>query len=117
MVLKYDSMKKICNLFLIACRTVLLVSCGGEQKSGDQQTGPQQAEVSGAEVYSTNCVICHGADGTAGMAGATDLSKSVLSHEAAVDVVTHGRNGMRAFNGLSSDEIEAVVTYIETLRK
>ena len=85
-------------------------SCGG----GEKKTGAK----TGADIYRENCLVCHGEDGKAGMAGATDLSTSTLSHEAAVSVVTNGRNGMRSFaSELSAQDIEAVVKHIETLRK
>lgn len=90
---------------------VFVYSCG-EGSAQQPATGGD-----GATLYSNNCVVCHGQDGKAGMTGATDLSTSVLSHEAAIDVVIHGRNGMRAFSELSKDDIEAVVKHIETLRK
>lgn len=76
------------------------------------------AAVSGEQIYADNCLICHGADGKAQMSGATDLSGSVLSHEATIAVVKEGRNGMRPFGSqLTKSEIEEVVKHIETLRK
>lgn len=94
--------------FLLAIG-IAVYSCGGGEKTVQG--------TSGADIYNNNCVVCHGADGKAGMTGATDLSTSVLTHEAAVNVVMFGRNGMRAFNELSKDEVEAVVAHIESLRK
>lgn len=95
--------------FFVLAVGVVVYSCGSSEQTVQGN--------SGADIYNNNCVVCHGADGKAGMTGATDLSTSVLSHEAAVNVVMFGRNGMRAFNELSKDEVEAVVAHIETLRK
>lgn len=95
----------------------IVYSCGngaGARTPSDSISGNK---ISGADVYSNNCMVCHGQDGTAGMSGATDLSKSTLTHEQAVNVITNGRNGMRPFHELTAAEIDAVVSHIETLRK
>lgn len=98
---------------------MLVYSCGGGESVQTPEKAPaSEAAASGAQLYSDNCVICHGQDGKAGMSGATDLSTSVLSHENTVDVIANGRNGMRAFsNQFSKEEIEAVAKHVETLRK
>ncbi len=109
--------------FLILTSIVLVTgfsvySCGSDTSKTDTPAAETPDKgLSGEEIYSANCVICHGTDGKAQMSGATDLSTSVLTHDAAVNVVTNGRNGMRAFSELSATEIDAVVTHIETLRK
>ncbi len=91
----------------------MLASCGGNsvEKKSD-------APLTGEQVYMQNCITCHGVDGKAQMAGATDLSVSTLTAEQASAVITNGRNGMRSFsNELGKDEIDAVVKHIQTLRK
>jgi cytochrome c6 len=108
-------MKKylLTGVTIVLCSAAVF-SCGGKNEATKtEQTGA----VSGEQIYADNCMICHGKDGKAGMSGATDLSSSTLSHEAAVHVVTNGRNGMRPFTELTKEEIEAVVSHIETLRK
>lgn len=97
---------------------MFVYSCGGSGSNTQTTTGEPAAVASGAQLYSENCVICHGQNGKAGMSGATDLSTSVLSHEATVNVIANGRNGMRAFsNQFSKEEIEAVAKHVESLRK
>ncbi len=108
-------MKQLFVAFAIFLCASSIFSCGGS--AADSKSEKSAEQVSGVEIYSENCVICHGIDGKAQMAGATDLSKSILTHEIAVGVVTNGRNTMRAFSSeLSKEEIEAVVKHVETLR-
>ncbi len=86
--------------------------------SSSDKKNTTSAALTGEQIYSANCLICHGADGKAQMSGATDLSTSVLKTDAAIQVVANGRNGMRPFSSqLTKDEIAAVVMHIETLRK
>jgi mono/diheme cytochrome c family protein len=100
-------------LISIALSATILASCGGSNT--DKKS---DAPLSGEQVYMQNCITCHGVDGKAQMAGATDLSVSTLTAEQSAAVITNGRNGMRSFsNELSKDEIDAVVKHIQTLRK
>lgn len=107
--------------FLMVSVLVLAVgtavySCSGSGTSGVETD--MNTTNDGAQLYSDNCVVCHGTDGKAGMAGATDLSVSVLSHENALSVITNGRNTMRAFGSqFTKEEIEAIAKHVESLRK
>jgi mono/diheme cytochrome c family protein len=72
----------------------------------------------GAEIYSLACMNCHGADGKLGRSGAKDLTLSTLSHEEKVALVGKGKNGMPGFHSqLKPLQIEAVVNYVESLKK
>lgn len=93
----------------------ILYSCGNNGAQAETTTG--ETQVNGSQVYANNCVVCHGKDGKAGISGATDLSKSKLTHAQVVEVITKGRNGMRPFSELTKAEVEAVAWYVETLRK
>jgi mono/diheme cytochrome c family protein len=112
------------KIFVAVCFAVLVVgtiaySCGGSEVNTktDNEEGTN-AVVSGSQLYMDNCVVCHGQDGKACMTGSTDLSTSVLSHTNTVDVITNGRNGMRAFSSqFSKEEIEAIAKHVESLRK
>ena len=107
-------------LTLVIATGILVYSCGGSESgtNNDSVNGSTPATVSGAQLYNDNCVVCHGQDGTAGMSGATDLSKSVLSHDNVVAVITNGRNAMRAFGSqFSKEEIEALAKHVESLKK
>lgn len=90
----------------------ILTACAGdvpEVSSGDPVL------VLGREVYSRNCVGCHGASGQGGTG--TKLNDGVVTdtYPDAADqfaVIADGQNQMPAFAGkLSDDEIEAVVRF------
>lgn len=94
---------------------VIIYSCG--ENNGGQAQSTSASSPNGAQIYKDNCIVCHGADGKAGISGASDLSKSTLPHAQVVGVITNGRNGMRSFKELTKAEIEAVAWYVESLRK
>jgi cytochrome c6 len=80
------------------------------------------ADAPGADVFKTNCVVCHGADGTGSPTGkalqAPDLHSDAVQKLTVAEMVTQvsdGKNNMPPFkNSLSKDEIAAVVTYVRT---
>lgn len=105
--------KGIAYIFIL----LLAASCSGPKPKppGDSVAG---AAPDGQVVYEDNCVLCHGGDGSRGTGGATDLAASVLDHGGLLNVITNGRGGMKAYGTiLTAPEIEAVATYVETLRK
>ena len=73
----------------------------------------------GAAVYKAKCASCHGPDG----AGQTAIGKSLkikdLKDAADVKNVTeNGKGKMPAYKGkLSADELDAVVKYVQSLKK
>lgn len=73
-----------------------LVGCDGGTKDDTSSTGGDP--VAGEEVYTTYCVACHGADGTLGVDGATDLTVEVpeLSDDELHDVIADGYESMPA---------------------
>lgn len=95
-------------------------------KSKSAEAGNEQMEelrnesgsVSGQDVYTAKCVLCHGETGDANRSGAKDLTISKVSSAEAKDIVTNGKGYMTPFGSvLSEEEINAVVEYIETLKK
>ncbi len=75
-------------------------------------------DISGKEIYRKNCRLCHGADGTLGLSGAADLSRSALKAEDVKRVIRNGRRTMQAFSKtLSEAEIDSVAAYVMQLRK
>lgn len=97
---------------------VAIVSCGGKQQPNAGDSTGAAVAAAGAELFDNNCVICHGGDGKRGMGGAADLSTSTISHAAGLAILKNGKGGMKAFGGeLTDAEIEAVMTYAESLRK
>lgn len=90
----------------------ILVACVGdvpEVSSGDPVL------VEGREIYSRNCVSCHGASGQGGTG--TKLNEGAVTAKYPdpadqISVIANGRNQMPAFTGKLSDaEIEAVVRF------
>lgn len=71
----------------------LLVACAGDEP---EIVGNAAA---GATLYSTNCVSCHGQDGTAGISDASDLTVEVpaLDDAEIEDVVLNGKEAMAPF--------------------
>jgi mono/diheme cytochrome c family protein len=113
-------MKVFVTLFsLLVLATITVYSCGGgADKTKNDSTSSNTVALSGSQLYNDNCVVCHGQDGTAGMSGATDLSRSVLTLDNIIGVVTNGRNAMRAYGSqFSKEEIEALAKHVESLRK
>jgi mono/diheme cytochrome c family protein len=117
-------MKKIILIAVFFGAIIFSVqSCGGNNTpASGTDTAKQNATVSaytdGKNLYEAKCITCHGADGAAGIMGAADLSKSALSHDAAIAIVKNGKNAMKAFGSELDDAgIEAVVKYVETFKK
>jgi cytochrome c oxidase cbb3-type subunit 3 len=82
----------------------------------------------GKDVFATNCIPCHGQDGKAHtpagrMLHAKDLTQSKLTDAEIRKQVTEGYKDQRgpvmpAFKDtLTSDQIEAVVAFVKSLRK
>ncbi|MDX2188734.1 MAG: cytochrome c [Bacteroidota bacterium] len=71
----------------------------------------------GKLVYDKSCAVCHGANGDAGIAGSADLSKSNLSKEEKLNIIKNGKNSMPKFNKMPEDQLNAVVEYIEGMKK
>jgi len=72
----------------------------------------------GLQIYNAACVDCHGVDGKMGLNGAKDLTVSALSHEEKINIITNGKGLMSPFKGrLSEEEIEAVATYVDSIKK
>jgi mono/diheme cytochrome c family protein len=75
-------------------------------------------ENSGAAIYASQCISCHGEDGRMGLSGAKDLSASVISREEAVTLITNGKGAMASYEGvLTPEQIGQVADYIQSLKK
>ncbi len=77
----------------------------------------------GAAVYKAKCASCHGPDGTGqtGMGKALklkDLGSADVQKSDIAAVVKDGKGKMPAYKGkISDDEINAVVTFVKSLKK
>jgi mono/diheme cytochrome c family protein len=86
--------------------------------------GATQAQSDPAKIYTTNCTLCHGADGS-GDTGpgkafhAKDLRSDEVRNQsdaALSDVITKGRGKMPAFGAkIKPDAVQKLVAYIRSL--
>lgn len=107
-------LKKRLVLILGASFALFGASCGQNTATEQETNKPAR---SGKEVYTATCTACHGEDGKKGLANASDLSLSTLEQEELEKIIANGRNTMAGFKSMLSEaEIEAVATYIKTLR-
>ena len=94
---------------------LIIASFSLAYKAKNYRAGDKSIAISGKEIFEEKCSLCHGNDGKLGMAGAKDLSVSMLDHAGIVEIITNGKNGMISYKStLSVEQIEAVSSYIET---
>ena len=99
-------MKKL--LFLSALM-VIVFSCA-DKKS-------KTASIDAKKIYKQNCVLCHGIDGKLGLNNSKDLTKSPLTLDERVAIITSGKGTMTPFGAiLSADEVKAVAAYTFKLK-
>lgn len=106
-----------CLLAISLLTLMTATRCSNDAPNNAQTSGEPERQY-GSEIFRKNCVTCHGAAGNLGLNGAYDLTKSILSHEERVAVITNGRKLMTPFGAiLSAAEIKSVAEYTETLKK
>ena len=94
---------------------LIVVSFSLAYKAKADKAGDKITANSGKEVFEQKCSLCHGNDGKLGLSGAKDLSVSQLEHSGIVEIITNGKNTMASYKAsLTSEQIEAVASYIET---
>lgn len=118
-------MLKTVPLLFAAISFLCVFSCGSPEaemarkaaEARERNAGKGSAP-DGMAIFRQNCVTCHGADGTLGLYSAKNLQESTLTLEERVNIITNGRKLMTPFKTvLSSEEIEAVAAYTQTLAK
>ena len=102
-------------VFLVA--VIGLSACGGDSAATDERlttildlTGD---EANGADVYSSNCAVCHGASGE-GISGPSMSSVQGLSDEQIVDTILNGIDSMPAFDNLPDQDIADLLEHVRT---
>lgn len=112
------------KILLFSAFVLILSSCA-DKKSGSEETIGEEEVVTGENstdegkiVYTANCNLCHGPDGTAGVSGAANLQKSTMNENDVETIISYGKGGMAPYKGLLSDkDIQNVKAYVMTLRK
>lgn len=111
-------MKKTAIFLAIAA---FIVACGGTSEDKTNTTVTASADApDGEKLYKTYCVTCHGLYGDMQGNGAIDLTKSVLTLDERVKVISEGRTGtvMVGFKTLLDEaKIKALAEHLEKLRK
>ena len=91
-------------------------------KRGPSMNKPEQdlSQASEAEVgkalYESYCRNCHGDNGDAGLSGAKNLRVTALSTEEQAAIIVNGKGVMPGFKNLSSNEVQAIVQHVQSLR-
>lgn len=72
----------------------------------------------GGELFTAACSQCHGVDGRAGIAGASDLSVTVLNESGLLQVISDGKGSMPGYDDiLDENQRAAVAAYVRTLKR
>lgn len=108
-----------CNRVVVMGVLFFLVLFGGSAVGQDELSmAPDQNQ--GAQIFSSQCAYCHGADGRGGRAPAiATLPKVIaLSNQDLIGIVHKGEadQGMPAFPDLGDEGTAAVVRYLRTLQ-
>ena len=81
---------------------VMVSACaGGSGTRADDILALTGDATAGATIYSDNCAVCHGADGTGG--GGPNITGESVGDEA-INVVIDGKESMTAFGDVLSDQ-------------
>ncbi|HTR48981.1 MAG TPA: c-type cytochrome [Verrucomicrobiae bacterium] len=107
------------GVFALALGALVIVGLLGSAPNAGARNGDDAV---GATTFKTQCVVCHGADGTGTPTGkalkAPDLhSEAVqkMTKQQIIDQVSNGKNNMPPFkNTLSKDQISAVADYVHS---
>lgn len=96
---------------------ILIAGCTDNTSTATNESAgqPQTASIATPVVklvYEQKCATCHGSDGTAGIAGATNLQQSRSDSLSVIRIISNGKNAMPSFKSLlSEEEIHKLVSY------
>ena len=105
---------------LLAALSVLMIigAYGLAEMNKVGVDAPAVTLVDGKKLYEQNCQLCHGEDGKLAMHGAKDLTATQLNDEQIRTLLMEGKNAMSSYKELySTDQINAVMHYIKTLKQ
>ena len=91
----------------------LLVACNGEDGGSDTAL-PEGDAIAGAELYTSNCSSCHGADGEGGFGPSLQGTTDHHTEAELADVILNGEGeDMPGFN-FSDQEVADVIAHMAT---
>jgi len=104
------------NKMLAALSLLLITGAFGlaevyHKRKAIPKDGAEIASNDGKDLYEANCKLCHGTDGKLGMAGAKDLSISVLDAVAIKDIILKGKGAMPAA-AVNDEQASAIAEYV-----
>lgn len=107
----------VLRLVSIFVTITLLTSCSSESLEVEKEVVFEIPD--GEELFIQNCATCHGGDGSLGMSGAMDLTKSTMTFIEMKSVIENGKNAMPRFKEMLAEEgeLDAVVEHVRTLKK
>lgn len=86
-------------------------------------SSPAKAD-DGETLFKSNCVVCHGADGTGTPTGkslkAPDLHSDAVQKMTDAQIteqIKNGKNNMPPFPNFKPDEVKALIAYVRTFKK
>lgn len=69
------------------------------------------------EIYVALCLNCHGIDGKLGKFNASDLSKTILTIEQKMEIISNGKGLMKGYKEeLSQEEIKSLAIYLYSFK-
>lgn len=105
------------NKILAALSLLMITASYGLAEMGRKQKAvvvPEGvAAADGKSLYELNCKLCHGDDGKLGMAGASDLSKTVMDAATIKQTVLNGKGMMNKIE-MNDEQATAVAAYVES---
>jgi cytochrome c6 len=107
------------GVFALALGALIVTMVLGSAPRAGARNGDDSV---GATAYKSNCVVCHGADGTGTPTGkalkAPDLHSDVvqkMTDAQIVDQISNGKNNMPPFkNTLTKDQMTALAAYVHS---
>jgi cytochrome c6 len=107
------------GVFLTALATLVVLGVLGSAPRAAARNGDDSV---GEQAFKSNCVVCHGADGTGTPTGKTlnapDLHSDAvqkMTNQQIMDQILNGKNNMPPFkNTLTKDQITALAAYVHS---
>jgi cytochrome c6 len=105
------------GILAVALGALAIFTCAPNASAAD--------EAAGEKAFQSNCVVCHGQDGTGTPTGkalkAPDLHSDQvqkMTDAQIADQIANGKNNMPPFkNTLTKDQIQSLVAYVRTFGK